>query len=118
MKDTTVLIVLIGNKTKCRKHVDWEISGALDLKVGDNYAGLIGILLPDHQDYGPDKEYNSDNLPKRLAANLDTKYAKLYDWTDDRVKLQQRIEDAFKRRSETKKIVNKELPQMQRNTCE
>ena len=35
MKDTTVLVVLLGRNTKYRKHVDWEISGALNLKVGD-----------------------------------------------------------------------------------
>ena len=28
--DTTVLVVLLGDKTKHRKHVDWEISGALN----------------------------------------------------------------------------------------
>ena len=33
LSDTTVLIVLIGAKTKCRKHVDWEIAGALNYKV-------------------------------------------------------------------------------------
>lgn len=28
LSDTTVLVVLLGNKTKCRKHIDWEIAGA------------------------------------------------------------------------------------------
>lgn len=118
LSDTTVLVVLIGPKTKCRMHVDWEISGALNLKVGDNYAGLIGILLPDHPDFGPDKSYNPANLPKRLAANLDSGYANLYDWTEDRVKFQQWLEFAFRRRNDSEKIINKSIPQMSRNTCE
>ncbi|MDN3657831.1 TIR domain-containing protein [Ferruginibacter paludis] len=114
--DITVLIVLVGPKTKCRKHVDWEISGALDHKVGDRYAGLIGILLPTHPDYGKGT-YNSDNLPERLAANANSGYAQIYDWTTDRIKIQNWIEAAYGRRSEDKKIINRSIPQMQNNSC-
>lgn len=117
LTDTTVLVVLVGPKTKCRKHIDWEIAGALSSKVGGN-SGLIGILLPTHPDYGADKKYDEDNLPKRLAANLKSGYAKLYDWTDDRVQMQKYLEDAFKSKSDTDKIVNTSIPQMQKNTCE
>lgn len=115
LADTTVLVVLIGPNTKHRKHIDWEISGALNHKVGDGYAGLIGILLPTHPDYGK-TTYNSNNLPKRLAANVESGYAKLYNWTEDRKIMQERIEDAFERRSESDKIKNKSIPQMQKNT--
>jgi hypothetical protein len=41
-------VVLIGPKTKCRMHVDWEIAGAISSRVGGN-SGLVGILLPNHQ---------------------------------------------------------------------
>ncbi len=114
---TTVLVVLIGAKTKCRKHVDWEISGALNYKVGDNYAGLLGLFLPSHPNYGADK-YIPDLIPQRLHANVKSGYAVLRDWTDDRVKLQQYIEKGFAKRNESDKIVNKAIPQMQENTCE
>lgn len=114
--DTTILVVLVGPNTKCRKHVDWEISGALDYKVGDHYSGLLGILLPSHPDYGEGKKYSPDNLPRRLAANLQSGYAELYDWTEDRVKLQKRIEAAFGRRRKSDKIINREIPQMKINT--
>lgn len=117
LADTSVLVVLVGPKTKCRKHVDWEISGAISTRVGGN-SGLIGILLPNHPDYGPDKKYHSSNLPKRLAANLDSGYAKLYDWTEDRVTMQKYIETAFAGKEDTDKIVNKFLLQMDKNTCE
>lgn len=116
LSDTTVLIVLVGKNTKDRKHVDWEISGALDLKVGDHYVGLIGILLPDHPDYGKDT-YKASNLPKRLAANVESGYAELLDWTTDRIKMQKRIEDAFSaRKTKTHKRVNRAVKQKQRNT--
>lgn len=117
LSDVTVLVVLVGPKSKCRKHIDWEIAGALNHKVGDNYAGLIGILLPSHPDYGKDT-YNSDNLPKRLAANVKSGYAMLYDWSDDRVKMQNRIEKAFTERGDTDKLINKSIPQMKNNTCD
>jgi hypothetical protein len=116
LADVTVLVVLVGPKTKCRKHVDWEIAGALNKKVGDNYAGLVGLLLPNYPDYGRDKYY-SDNLPRRLAANVKIGYAILHDWTTDRVILQTWIETAFAKRLETDKIVNKFLLQMKKDTC-
>lgn len=118
LKDTTVLVVLVGPKTKCRKHVDWEMSGALDLKVGDSYAGLLGLLLPNHPDYPRDK-YSPEKLPKRLAENAKLGYAKIYNWTTDRRQLQSYIEDAYYGRiNRADKRVNRAIPQMQRNTCD
>lgn len=116
LKDTTVLIVLVGAKTKCRKHVDWEISGAISAKVGGN-SGLVGILLPSHPDYGTGK-WSEGNLPKRLAANIESGYAKLYDWTDDRATMQKYIETAFKDKARVDDIVNNTIPQMQKNKCQ
>lgn len=118
LRDTTVLVVLVGAKTKCRKHVDWEISGALDLKIGESYAGLFGILLPTHPDF---KKYthSDNNVPKRLAENIKTGYAEMIKWTPDRKILQSTIENAYNRRkNELDKRVNKAIPQMQKNTCE
>ena len=118
LSDTTVLVVLVGAKTKCRKHVDWEISGALDLKVGDSYAGLFGILLPTHPDFNK-PEYFYNNVPKRLAENIKTGYAEIINWTSDKKLLQSAIERAYDRRkNESDKRVNKAIPQMQEDTCE
>jgi len=117
LSDTTVLVVLIGPKTKCRKHVDWEIAGALNKKVGDNYAGLVGILLPNHPDFGSDI-YHAENLPQRLAANVKSGYAALYDWTENRITLQQWIEKAFTNRGNSEKIVNRSIIQMDKDSCQ
>ncbi|PCH92388.1 MAG: hypothetical protein COB85_08225 [Bacteroidetes bacterium] len=118
LEDTTVLIVLVGPKTKCRMHVDWEISGALNLKVGDLYAGLIGLLLPNHPDYKTGK-VNNANLPKRLAKNVDSGYANIYDWTEDRLSMQGYIEDAFVARKErADERVNAAITQMEEDECE
>jgi hypothetical protein len=117
LEDTTVLIVLIGPNTKCRKHIDWEISGALNLKVGDKYAGLLGILLPEHPDHGANKSVIYANLPARFAANFESGYAKIIDWTEDRVIMQNMIEDVFANRANDNLIVNAEIVQMVKNTC-
>ena len=116
LNDTTVLIVLIGNKTKCRKHVDWEISGALNLKVGDQYAGILGLILPSHDDYGK-STYSSSNIPERLANNLDSGYAVIQDYTTDRKKIQSYIEMAFKNRTSKSDKRNNSKPQMKINSC-
>jgi len=116
LSDTTVLIILIGNKTKCRKHVDWEISGALNQKVGSNYAGLLGLILPNHPDYGT-KKATYDLMPARLADNFKSNYAVIRHYTTNRVTLQKYIEEAFNNRTEkTSDRINSRL-QLQRNTC-
>lgn len=117
LSDTTVLVVLIGPKTKCRKHVDWEISGALNLKVGDSNAGLLGIKLPGHPDFGTGK-HSYDKLPERLSDNLKTGYAIIRDWTDDRVKMQSYIEEAFANRSSMADKRTNSRIQMDKDTCE
>jgi hypothetical protein len=117
LSDTTVLIVLIGAKTRGRKHVDWEIAGALNYKVGDNYAGVLGLFLPSHSDYGADN-YHPYLVPTRLAENIKSGYAIARDWTDNRVVMQGYIEKAFAARDESDKIVNSTIPQMQKNTLE
>jgi hypothetical protein len=116
LSDTTVLVVLIGPKTKCRMHVDWEIAGALNRKVGETYAGLLGILLPTHPDYGSTKA-TFDLLPARLADNFKTGYAIIRDWTDDRVKIQSYIEQAFSNRTaKSDERINSRV-QMTQDSC-
>jgi hypothetical protein len=118
LSETTVLVVLLGKKTKHRKYVDWEISGALNYKVGDHYAGLLGIVLPTHPDYGkPNYQKNHSNFPKRFWANYESGYAVMIDWTEDRVFMQNSIEKAFRQRDNNDKRRNS-IPQMQRNTGE
>lgn len=116
LADTTVLVVLVGAKTKCRKHIDWEISGALNLKVGNHYSGLVGILLPTHPDYNK-KTVKIKNLPKRLADNIKSGYAKIYNWTTDEKSLQNIINSTFHRRKSHSGNRINNRKQMQKNTC-
>ncbi|MCD0465222.1 TIR domain-containing protein [Flavobacterium sp. ENC] len=117
LADTTVLVVLIGQNTKHRKHIDWEISGALNYKVGDKYSGLLGLILPDHPDFGTDKAtYNL--MPARLADNFRSEYAVIRDWTDDRTKMQEYIELAFEKRNTHSDNIDNTSIQMTKNTNE
>ena len=117
LADTSVLVILIGPSTKCRKHVDWEIYGSLDHKVGDHHAGFLGLKLPSHQDFGTG-QHTYDLLPKRLSENLKSHYAIIRDWTTDRVQMQEYVEIAFSNRTNDYLIKNRSISQMQRNTCE
>lgn len=81
LADTTVTVVLIGVETWQRKHVDWEIGASLRDTEANERGGLIGIVLPEHPDYGKPMKYPR-RLPPRLANNLRgaDPYAQLYDW--------------------------------------
>lgn len=120
IEDSSVIVVLVGPKTKCRKHVDWEISAGLNKKVG-GYSGLLGILLPTFP-LNAEGKYRGEDLPTRLDANVDSGYAALYRWnwiTGDHRRLTSKLDEAFDQRvTAADKIRNASIPQMSRNTCE
>ena len=82
--DATVLLVLIGRHTWSRKFVDWEIGSALNRSRHNSRCGVLGIVLPDHPDYGK-SQLDPNLLPQRLAANVGggDPYVRLYDWPGD-----------------------------------
>lgn len=104
ISDASVVVVLCGSNTRRRKHVDWEISAGLNKKVG-GYSGLLGLHLPTHPDYQNNK-YNVNNIPARLADNLKTKFANIYDWTEDGKNIRSWIQSAFEKRIEDELIDN------------
>ncbi len=114
--DTSVLVVLVGNKTYCRKHVDWEISAALSKKVG-GYSGLVGLLLPTYHSYRENKYYPK-TIPLRLYDNIKSGYAKLYNWTEDEFIIKLIIEEAFSARIEKVYLINNSRLQLIYNKCE
>lgn len=111
ISDSSVVVVLVGKNTYCRKHVDWEISAGLR-----NNAGLIGLALPSHSSYINGK-YSRKNVPERLVDNLESGYASLYYWTENRAKLVNIIEKAFENKSKKKDNKNNSREQMKNNRC-
>jgi hypothetical protein len=116
IEDTSVLVVLVGPKTYCRKHVDWEISAALNKKVG-GYSGILGLCLPTHPDYVKDK-YNASIVPPRLVDNLKSGYAKFYNWSEDENKIKKWVEEAFQARIDKADKIDNSREQFKYNRCE
>jgi len=113
---SSVVLVLVGAKTYCRKHVDWEISAGLNKKVG-GYSGLIGLCLPTHPDYSKDK-YNPQIVPPRLVDNLKSGYANFYNWTKSKDNIKKWIEQAFQNRTEKEDKIDNSREQFKYNKCE
>jgi len=115
MDDSSVVIVLIGAKTYCRKHVDWEIYGGLSVKVGGR-SGLLGICLPTNQDY-PGPTYQASRTPARFADNQQSGYAKYYDWTQSEAAIERWIEQAFQARVDKYDDADNSRLQLKDNLC-
>jgi hypothetical protein len=113
----SVVVVLVGLKTHCRKYVDWEVSAGLNRKVG-GYSGLIGIWLPNHPNFGSGTSWTAESTPARLADNLSSGYAKGFDWTEDVNRVKGWVERAFKARLEHADKINNGRPQFTKNLCD
>lgn len=104
IRDASVTVVLIGPCTWQRKHVDWEIGSSLRKTRRNSRCGLLGILLPNHPDYGKNT-YNEHLIPPRLAINCDgdDPYAAIYDWPGSQgvAEIRRWIHTAFRRRDGT-----------------
>ena len=81
IRDATVTIVLIGPRTWQRKHVDWEIGSSIRKTKNNPRCGLLGIILPNHSNYGA-TEFDPHLIPPRLADNCigAGPYSLIYDW--------------------------------------
>lgn len=100
LTDSTVTIVLIGDKTYGRKYVDWEIASTLRNDQYNKRSGLIGIFLPGN---------NSSNteIPPRLQDNINCGYAKLYGYPSyDPDKLTKWIDEAFDKKDDEKFLID------------
>ena len=102
--DASVTVVLVGQCTWQRKHVDWEIGSSLRDTKNNPRCGLLGILLPSHFDYGKEK-YRSKYIPPRLTDNCGGKnaFGAIYDWPDpwSTSRVRKWIHSAFERKSLT-----------------
>jgi len=114
---SSVVVVLVGAKTYCRKHVDWEISAGLNKKVG-GYSGLLGLCLPTHPDYYNRTNYNPNTTPPRLVDNLKSEYARYFDWTESEESIKKWIEDAFNARVNRADRIDNSRKQFVVNRCD
>ena len=95
LSNTTVTIVLIGECTKARKYVDWEIASSLRNDPVNGRSGLLGINM---------KSVGSRGLaPRRLLDNYDSEdkggaYALYQTYPSTAQALRNAIQTAFDRR--------------------
>ncbi len=73
--------------------------------------------MPAHPDYGKDK-YKADIVPPRLVDNLNSGYAKFYDWTTEGNKIKKWVEDAFQNRIDKADKIDNSREQFKYNRCE
>ncbi|MCM8885069.1 MAG: TIR domain-containing protein [Candidatus Thiodiazotropha sp.] len=119
LTDSSVVLVLVGLKTYCRKHVDWEISAGLNKKVG-GYSGLVGILLPEYP-LSADNKYSYSNIPPRLADNLKSDYAEIYTWDfacQNEATIKNVIQTAFDNRLAKSDKINNSRNQYTQDLCD
>jgi len=113
IRDATVTVVLIGNGTWGRKHVDWEIYSSLRETRSNLRNGLLGILLPSYrlpqtcplprQRAEPARtEYCPNNIPPRLWDNVppNRSFGTVRPWPADATELRAWIHEAFRRRDQ------------------
>lgn len=101
IRDATVTVVLVGPCTWQRKHVDWEIGSSLRDTRRNSRCGLLGILLPNHANYG--RKFTPRLIPPRLADNCGghDPFARIYDWSNSSASVRNWIHRAFVRRNGT-----------------
>lgn len=134
IKDATVLILLCGQNTKKRKHIDWEIHAAMYNSNVNPQMGILVINLPTisqsmisnsesekeimgpfinweplNKDLGPLKE-KYPYLPERIIENLarDNVQISIVNWdviSNDASKLKELIDNAYNRRKAINTII-------------
>jgi len=98
LRDSTVTVVLIGEDTWKRKHIDWEIGASIRQTQYNSRSGLIGIILPSYPRNNI-SEYTHRTIPPRLHDNIECGFAKIYNWSDSPSEVEQWIHEAFERRN-------------------
>ena len=99
LRDSTVTVVLIGQDTWRRKHVDWEIAATVRHTEFNPRSRLLGILLPTHPSFGQ-TTYQPYITPPRLHYNVECGFAKVYNWSDSPDIVAAWVDAAVRRRNE------------------
>ncbi len=95
LSNTTVTIVLIGECTKARKYVDWEIASSLRNDPVNGRSGLLGINMKSVSNRGLAPPRLNDNYSQDNAAES---YALYRIYPSSAQVLRNAIQEAFDRR--------------------
>ena len=93
----SLVVVLIGPKTRDSRWVDLEIALGTAPRTGLPGAGLLGIILPEHVDFAM-PYYDPANIPLRLHDRARWEYALVRKWIDRPDVIHSWLQDAERRR--------------------
>ena len=91
LRDSTVTIVLVGTKTKQRKHVDWEIYSSMYDGSVNKQSGIVVITLPTisetlHAPYGDqEKKLLYPEITSWMQVETRAEYERRYPHMPDRI---------------------------------
>ena len=85
---STIVAVMVSRSSRGSRRIDWEIAAALGSDGTDGPAALFAVMLPDVPRRPPRAEDRSaapffeyETMPPRLADNVKSGYARIYDWS-------------------------------------
>jgi hypothetical protein len=90
-------MVLVGPLTKDSQWVEMEMEVAMAARENGPGAGLIGVTLPNHDDFER-PYYEPDLVPLRLHDFVTREVAIIKQWTDSSATVQSWLEDSERRR--------------------
>jgi hypothetical protein len=90
-------LVLVGPTTRLSQWVDREIELSTETRNGGPGAGLIGVILPTHDDFSR-PYYDPENVPVRLHDLVQSEYAIIRKWSEKPEEIARWLEDAARRR--------------------
>ena len=97
LMQATMIIVLIGSTTRFSRWVDIEIEFSTKPTKEGPGAGLIGVVLPTHDDFSK-PYYEPELVPLRLHDRILAEYAILRKWSDDPLEVADWLSEADRRR--------------------
>lgn len=105
LSNCSVIVVLIGERTRDSRWVDMEISLAMEPREDQPGAGLLGIILKSHPDFAK-PYYEPDSIPLRLHDRVRWEYGMVRKWTDDPQQVRTWLDDANRRRHHFRSATN------------
>ena len=91
LRDSTVTIVLIGTRTKRRKHVDWEIYSSMYDGAINKKSGILVIMLPEisgdffHVAHDREKAIVYPDITSWTSVKTRAEYERRYPYMPDRI---------------------------------
>ena len=89
LKDSSITIILVGQNTKNRKHVDWEIYSSMHDGIANKKSGILVINLPTISQSMRVANHEEKNLlPSDIIwkiVSTPQEFESLYSYTPDRL---------------------------------